>query len=499
MKKLSFLTRTSLLLGFFFTLDKALAFVRSIIIARTFSLTFELDAFNVANNLPDLLFALISGGALAMAFIPVLTEKLTLEGRQSAWDLFSRVANLAFVVTASAAILIAILAEQIVRSQIGIAPGFDTEKQRLIADLMRLNLIATLIFSLSGLVMAGLQANQHFLFPAIAPTLYNVGQIFGALVLAPRFGVHGLVYGVIIGAVLHLAIQIPALIKYEFRWTASLRPDPAVMEALRVFAPRLLTMFMIQLMFIARDNFASRLGQIGAISSLTYGWMIMQVPETLLGTAIATAMLPTLSEFAARQDWDRFRQTIEKSLRVLISLTLPAAAVMAAGIHPLVRAAFGFDEAGTNLLTGTTRVYLLTLCGYAIQEVAARSFYARREAWIPFFGVAIRMAIYLVIAVMAVTLFRTVGAPAIAFAELSLTVEAALMFIWLSRKMHEPLKINEALLKGLIAAVFGGGAAYVLALMLPGGAVLTALIGMLVGTGLALAIVWREARLLLNL
>ncbi len=499
MKELSFLTRTSLLLGFFFTLDKVLAFARSIIIARTFSLTFELDAFNVANNLPDLLFALISGGALAMAFIPVLTEKLTLQGRRAAWDLFSRVANLAFVVTASAGVLIAIFAEPIVRSQIGIAPGFDAEKQRLIADLMRLNLIATLIFSLSGLVMAGLQANQHFLFPAIAPALYNVGQIFGAVVLAPRFGVYGLVYGVIIGAVLHLAIQVPALIKYEFRWTASLKPDPAVIEALRVFGPRLLTMFMIQLMFIARDNFASRLGQIGAISSLTYGWMIMQVPETLLGTAIATALLPTLSELAARGDWDRFRQTIEKALRVLIALTLPAAAVMAAGIHPLVRAAFGFDEAGTNMLTWTTRVYLITLCGYAIQEIAARSFYARKEAWVPFFAVAVRMAIYLVIGGLAITLFRAAGAPAIAFAELSLTVEAVLMFVWLSRKMHEPLKINGALFRGLMAAVFGGGAAYVLALILPGGAVLTALIGMLVGTGLALAIVWREARLVLNL
>jgi putative peptidoglycan lipid II flippase len=227
--------------------------------------------------------------------------------------------------------------------------------------------------------------------------------------------------------------------------------------------------------------------------------MIMQVPETLLGTAIATAMLPTLSEFAARGDWDRFRQTIEKALRILIALTLPAAAVMAAGIHPLVRAAFGFDEAGTSLLTWTTRVYLLTLCGYAIQEVAARSFYARKEAWVPFFGVAIRMGIYLVTAVLAITVFRPVGAPAIAFAELSLTVEAILMFIWLNRKMHEPLKIDGALLKGLIAALFGGGAAYVLALLLPGSAVLTALIGMLVGTGLALALVWREARLLLNL
>jgi len=236
MNKLSFLARTSLVIGFFFGIDKVLAFARSIIIARQFSLSFELDAFNVANNLPDLLFALISGGALSMAFIPVLTQILTLKGRDAAWVLFSRVANLAFVVTAGAAIVIAIFAEEIVRSEIGIAPGFGLEQQHLIAELMRLNLIATLIFSISGLVIGGLQANQHFILPALAPSLYNIGMIFGALVLSPSepyrfgpitlpalgYGVHGLVYGVILGAALHLGIQIPGLIRYKFKWTPSI-------------------------------------------------------------------------------------------------------------------------------------------------------------------------------------------------------------------------------------------------------------------------------------
>jgi putative peptidoglycan lipid II flippase len=219
----------------------------------------------------------------------------------------------------------------------------------------------------------------------------------------------------------------------------------------------------------------------------------------LIGTAIATVLLPTLSELAARSDWRAFQQTIEKALRMLIALTLPAAAVIAAGIHPLSRAAFGFDAAGTDLLTLTTRVYLITLCGYAVQEIAARAFYARKEAWYPFFAVAIRMAIYIVIAVIALLAFRAVGAPAIAFAELSLTVEAVVMFIWLSRKMHQPLKINSALFKGLLAALIGGALAYGLAVFVPGSAVLTALLGMAVGGTVALLIVWKEARLLMQL
>ncbi len=174
---MSRLTKTSLLLAFFFALDKIAALLRQIIIARQFGLSAELDSFNVANNLPDMLFALISGGALAIAFIPVLSEVLSRQGRNAAWELFSRIANLAFLVTGLLAIVIAVLADSLVRWELGVAPGFGPEQQGLVVMLMRMNLIATLICSISGLIMAGLQANQHFLLPAMAPLLYNIGQI----------------------------------------------------------------------------------------------------------------------------------------------------------------------------------------------------------------------------------------------------------------------------------------------------------------------------------
>ena len=264
-----------------------------------------------------------------MAFIPLLTEYLTTRDRAAAWDLFSRVANVAFLVTGSLAILIAIFAQPIVDAKLGIAPGFGQEQRTLLAELMRLNLIGTLIFSISGLVMASLQANQHFVFPAMAPIMYNIGQIFGAIFLVPIYGIYGLVYGVIIGAAMHLLIQLPMLFKLGFHWTPSLDiHHTGLIEALKLMAPRLITMGGIQIIVLARDNLASRLDQVGAVTSLTYGWMIMQVPETILGTAIATAMLPAISELAARGDWAGFRSTIERALRVLIALTVPIAAVM---------------------------------------------------------------------------------------------------------------------------------------------------------------------------
>lgn len=501
MSKLSFLARTSLLIAFFFFIDKVLAFVRIGIISRQYAGSVELlDTFNAANNLPDVLFALISGGALAMAFIPLMSEYLTTRGRAAAWDLFSRVANLAFLVTGSIAVLIAIFAEPIVNAELGIAPGFGAEQRHLLADLMRLNLIGTIIFSISGLVMASLQANQHFLLPALAPTMYNIGQIFGAIFLVPRFGIHGLVYGVILGAALHLLVQIPALFRYQFRWTPALDlRHSGLIEALKLLAPRLLTMFGIQLIVIARDNIASRLDQVGAVTSLTYGWMIMQVPETLLGTAIATAMLPTLAEFAARADWGEFHQAIEKALRVLIALTLPVAAVMAAGINPLVRAAFGFDAETSTLVTWTTRAYLLTLTGYAIQEIAARSFYARKEPMFPLYGVVLRLILFIAIGILGITYFREIGAPVIAFAEIALLIESIVLLRWLSKRTHQPLRVWSAVFKGLAAALLGGAIAYPLALFIPGSAVLTALLGMLLGGLVTLPFIWSEIKLLLKL
>jgi putative peptidoglycan lipid II flippase len=500
-KKISFLGRTSLIIAFFFFIDKVLAFVRVGIISRQYANSIQLlDTFNAANNLPDVLFALISGGALAMAFIPLMSEYLTTRGRAAAWDLFSRVANLAFVVTGSLAILVAIFAVPIVNAELGIAPGFSPDQRHLLAQLMQLNLIGTVLFSISGLVMAGLQANQQFILPALAPIMYNVGQIFGAIFLVPIYGIYGLVYGVILGAAMHLLIQVPGLFKYHFKWTPALdMRNTGLIEALKLLGPRLLTMFGIQLIVIARDNLASRLHQAGAVTSLTYGWMIMQVPETLLGTAIATAMLPTLAEFAARQDWNSFRITVERALRVLIALTIPIAAVMAAGINPLVRAVFGFDSTTTTLITWTTRAYLITLTGYTVQEIAARAFYARKEPMYPLYAVLIRIGVFLFIGIAGVTFFRGIGAPAIAFAEIALLAEAIIMLVWLSRRMHEPLRVWSAVTRGILAAVVGALTAYVVAVYLPGSTVLTALIGMVIGGLITLPIIWSEIKLLLKL
>jgi len=429
------LLNTSLLVAVFFGLDKLVGLGRQVLVARYFGLSAALDAYNTANKLPDLLFALISGGALAMAFIPVLTGTLSSEGRDSAWRLFSRVVNLAFVVTAAGAALMAAAALPL--AQVVVAPGFTPAQQSLVADLLRLNLLATLIFSISGLVMGALQAQQHFLLPAIAPLLYNVGQIIGVLVLSPRFGVYGLAYGVILGALLHLAVQTPALVRYHFRWTPEITlSDPTVRGVLQLLGPRVLTLGFINLVFIATNNLASRLGT-GAVSALAYGWLILQLPETVIGTAAGTALLPTMAEHLARGEPAEFKRLLRRAVLILLALTIPVTVASLVLVRPAVKLVFegrAFTAQDSEFVILAARLYLVGLAGQSLIEIGARAFYSLRDARTPLLLSALTLVLFVV---LSVGLTPALGLAGLALANsVAFTTEAGLMLLILYRRRY---------------------------------------------------------------
>lgn len=513
--------RISLLLAFFFGLEKVLGFVRQVLIARQFGISAELDAFNAANNLPDLLFVLISGGSLAVALIPVLSEYLEKESREAAWSVFSQIANLVFLITAGLSLLVAVFAPQLVRMELGLAPGFSGEQQELVINLMRLNLIATLLFSLSGLVIAGLQANQHFLLPAMAPSMYDLGMLFGVLVLAPErgyslgplqipgfgMGVYGLVYGTILGSALFLGIQIPGLIRYRFRWQPSINLNhPGVQRVLVMLGPRVLTMLFIQLTFIAQDNVASRLAT-GAVTALVYGWLIMQVPETLIGTAIGTALLPTLSEQIARGERDLFYQSLNRTIRVIVAITVPLAVLVAVVVQPVI-SILGFGPEDTDLVAWTARAYLVGLMGHSLLEVATRSFYARQDARTPLIAAGLMFGIFIILAPI---LANRLGAPGIGLANaIAFTGEAVFLLALLSRQFRGVFNLGSASIRVLGGTLIAGAAAYAVitglfmpqfvpaeAGLLPN-LLLSAAAGLL-GVIAVLPFIWPEVKLLLKL
>lgn len=441
---LSKLSKTSLLLVICFGMAKCAAVLRQMIIGRQFGLSVELDVFNIANNLPDMLFTLISGGALSMALIPVMSDIINKDGKKAGWKLFSSVANLSFLCAAALAILTAIFAKPLVVSEIGIAPGFTSSQQNAVIRLMRLNLIAMLIFALSGYVVGGLQANQHFLMPALAPIFYNFGQIFGAVVLSPSepyrigpvslpcfgMGIDGLVYGVIIGAAAHLLIQVPALIRHSFRWYPLIElKDDNVRRVLKILGPRVLSVFFVQLIFIIRDNYASRLAA-GAVTALSYGYMFQQLPETLIGTAIGTAILPSLSVYISNEDKMSYREVIGKACRIALALSLGTAVIMSVGLGPIIGAFFNFDEAQNLLMMRTLQGFMVGLAGHCLLEIANRSYYAQEQALIPLLSTILNVIIYIVSGYL---LFQRLGAPGLSLTDsIAFTVQAVVMLLILA-------------------------------------------------------------------
>lgn len=477
--KISRLSKTSLLLFFCYGIDKCAAVLRQMIIGRQFGLSVELDVFNIANNLPDMLFTLISGGALSMALIPVMSDIINKDGKKAGWKMFSSIANFSFICAAVLAVLTAIFAEPIVVSEIGIAPGFTPEQQSAVIRLMRMNLIAMLIFAVSGYVVGGLQANQHFLMPALAPIFYNFGQIFGAVILSPStpyqigpltlpcfgLGIDGLVEGVIIGAAAHLLIQIPALILQRFRWYPQISfKDESVRRVFRILGPRILSVFFVQLIFIIRDNYASRLAS-GAVTALSYGYMFQQLPETLIGTAIGTAILPSLSLFISDQDLKSYREVINKACRIALALSLGAAAVMAVGLGPVIGTFFGFDDAQNILMMRTLQGFLAGLAGHCLLEIANRAYYAQEQAVIPLLGTLVNVLIYLLSGFL---LYQRLGAPGLSLTDsIAFTVQAVLLLLILAKPgafqklfFGKPFLRAEVDLRGtLIRSVTGAAAA----------------------------------------
>jgi putative peptidoglycan lipid II flippase len=508
MHKFSQLTRTSLLLAFFFTFDKALAFFKSILFNKIVGLE-GMGIFGASNNIPDYLSALLSGGALGMAFIPILREYLDQKGPSAAWDLFSRVINMAFILTAAISLIIICVSQPLVHYII--VPSFTMEQQALTASLMRLDLIAILLFSISGLVMSGLQANKHFLLPALAPLFYNIGQIFGVTILTPNHGIQlgpltlpsfglglfGMVYGVILGAALHLLIQAPGLIHYKFHWRPVIGlKTPGVQRVLILLWPRVLTMASIQAYFVARDSLASHFGGAG-VGALNLGWTIQQVPETVIGTAIAIALLPTLAEYITAGRINTFQETVNRALRVMLALSIPAAVLLSIVIRPLVAGFFGYETFQLDLVTWCTWAFLFGLLGDVWLETAVRSFYANQDTRTPLVAAIVQAVAFIIIAWL---LSYWIGLPGIPLAAaITFTSQAIILLLILNRKFPGILNMRGTLFRSMAAAIFGGMSVYSAIRLLPFSPLFSAIVALVIASGVVIIFIRKEVLLMIRL
>jgi putative peptidoglycan lipid II flippase len=413
-----------------------LGYLRDRIIAHAFGTAPSLDAYYAAFNFPDLLFALIPGGALASVFIPVLSTYLVDEAkRDEGWKLASAVANDVFLGVAALALVAALGAPWLVAYVI--APGFDPARQALAADLMRLVLISTLIFSVSGVVTGILQAHNSFLLPALAPSLYNLGIIAGALFLAPRLGIYGLAYGVVGGSLLHLLIQVPGLIRQRARYAFALGLHNAGLgELVHLFLPRLVTLGVVRVNMLLMTNLASGLAA-GSIVGLNFAYRIWQFPESLIGTAIALAVFPTLSALAAQGARERLRRTFDVTLGIILALAIPSMLLVVALARPVVSLLFqggAFQAESTDLVAGILQLYALAIVGESALELAARIFYAQHDARTPMF---VALAAMVLRAALMLAWVNVWGARGLGLAyAIGVSVEAGALYVIARRRLR---------------------------------------------------------------
>ncbi len=252
----------------------------------------------------------------------------------------------------------------------------------------------------------------------------------------------------------------------------------------------------IQAYYVARDNLASHFDTVG-VGALNLGWTIEQVPETILGTAIAVAILPSLAGFINRGQVDLFTGTVNRALKVMLAFCLPAAALLAVTVRPLAEAVFNYDAARLDLLTACTWAFLIGLVGDTWLEVAVRSFYANQNTRTPLVAAFLQAFFFVILSLLLTPVIGLAGIPL--SAALTFTTQALVLLTLLNRRFPGLLHMGSTVWRALLSGIAAGGVALGLLVLLPFPPFLAALAGLAAGGLAALPFIWPEARLLFRL
>ena len=367
--------------------SRILGFLRDLVIARAFGAGAATDAFFVAFRLPNLLRRLVAEGALSSAFIPVFTEHVTTRSRAETLRMLRVVTGMMLLILGGLSLLGILAAPWVVRVM---APGFfaDPAAGQLTVRLTRLMFPYLFLVGLSALAMGVLNAHRHFLLPALSPVALNIGIIIGAVVIAPRLPepVVGLGVGVLLGGLGQLLLQVPWLAKR--RLLATPRIDfrhPAVRRILGLMAPVVVGQSATHIGTVINTIIASFLAK-GSVSYLYYADRLIEFPLGVFGVAIATAVLPTLSEQAARRDKAALRETVSFALRLVTFVSMPAAVGLFVLSEPIVRVLYERGRFGPAETVGTAAavaMYALGIVGSSIAKILAQAFFAMGDTRTP--------------------------------------------------------------------------------------------------------------------
>src|SRR5436305_738370 len=400
--------KATMILTFAFIASRILGLLRTSMFAFVFGTSNTSDAYLQAFVVPDLIFNIVAGGALSSAFIPVFTKYMVGEkDEKTAWHVASAALNLAIGIMIVLALIAIIFAGQIVPlynpKTTALSPQVYAAHINLIVSLTRIMLLQAIILGSGVIVNSVLNARQHFLLPAIGTVLYNVGIIIG-LIPGVVMAYHGqrndlsavyfATWGVVIGAALQVAIQIPGLIKVGMRYTPTFDwRHPGVIQIGRQMVPRVINASVLYTSIFVDRYLISFLGVVlpaaalnGLITQYIQSLQLLLLPLGVFGMAVSTAAFPTLAENVARGRFDRLRTIIGETLRSILFMSIPSSVGLIVLGLPIIQVLL--EHGAFTLLDAERTAYPLAafaigLAGLASVEILTRSFYALRDSTTP--------------------------------------------------------------------------------------------------------------------
>lgn len=367
-----------------YVVSRFLGLLREVLIARQFGTSPNYDAYVAAFKIPDLLFLVVMSGAFGSAFIPVFGGFLSRGDREKAWRLASSVLTYTILVLLGGGVLVFLFAGPLM--SVVVAPDLAAPQQHLATNLTRLLLLSPLLLGLGAAGKGMLEAQDAFTVPAIAPILYNLGIIFGAIFLAPTMGVYGLAVGVIAGASGHAGIQLLTLVRRGLRFNPSLsRHIDGLREVGRLMLPRLVGQTAFQVNLIVMTNFASRLGE-GRVSAINYANQLFMLPHGILALSISTVIFPAMARQFEHGLTHELRHTLSSALSPLLFLTIPASIGLFMFRFSIIQILlqFGsFSAHSTAMVADALEFFSVGLLAFAVVEAVTRAFYAMHDTRTP--------------------------------------------------------------------------------------------------------------------
>jgi putative peptidoglycan lipid II flippase len=378
------ISSASLILAVSYLLGSLLGLLRDRLLAGTFGAGAELDIYYTAFTVPDFIALILILGAVGAAVIPVFSEYL-IKSKDEAWKYLSTLLNVFLGFLIIVCIILIIFTPAVISI---IAPGFSGQKREFAIELTRIMFLSPIILGASNMISGILQVFHRFLVTALAPLLYNLGIIIGILFFVPRFGLPGLAWGVVLGGVMHLLIQLPSFFHsgFKYRPDFNLR-DPGVVKTIKLMVPRSLGLGAGQINTIAITAIASTL-MAGSIAVFNLANNLSLIFINAIAVSVTTAAFPSMSMAYLKNEGDEFLRKFSSIFRQMIFITTPLSLLLLLLRAQIVRVILGVGHFGwedTRLTTACLGIFALNLIAPQLILFLSKTFYAAHNTKIPAF------------------------------------------------------------------------------------------------------------------